>query len=91
MLVIVTYDISDPKRLYRVHNLLKDYGVPVQYSVFECDLNQEQIEEMLLNLKQEMDFDNDALLIYPVCEMCRRKVHICGQGEIWIDKDWWIY
>ncbi|MBT8763528.1 CRISPR-associated endonuclease Cas2 [Desulfohalobiaceae bacterium Ax17] len=91
MFVVVTYDIADPKRLNRVHRLLKDYGVPVQYSVFECDLDWGKIDEMLLRLKAEMDMDEDALLVYPVCQECRRKVQICGQGEIWVDRDWWIY
>jgi hypothetical protein len=38
MLHLVAYDISDPKRLSRVARVCKDYGIRVEYSVFECDL-----------------------------------------------------
>ena len=46
----VSYDISDAKRLRRVHKTVKDFGRPIQYSVFICDLD--PIE--LLTLKQEV-------------------------------------
>ncbi len=36
---IVSYDISDPQRLRRVHRKLRGYGDPLQYSVFRCDLS----------------------------------------------------
>jgi CRISPR-associated protein Cas2 len=43
MLMLITYDISlaDPEgqtRLRRIAKHCLDYGVRVQYSVFECDL-----------------------------------------------------
>lgn len=36
---IVSYDISDAKRLRRVHKTMRGYGEPLQYSVFRCDLS----------------------------------------------------
>ena len=36
---IVSYDISDPKRLRRVHRTMRGFGDPLQYSVFRCDLS----------------------------------------------------
>ena len=36
--IVVVYDISNDKRRVKLHNLLKDYGTPVQYSVLECYL-----------------------------------------------------
>lgn len=35
---LVCYDISDSKRLHKVHRKMKGYGEPLQYSVFCCDL-----------------------------------------------------
>ena len=46
---LVSYDISDPKRLRRVHKAIKAFGWPMQYSIFICDLD---AVEMLV-LKQE--------------------------------------
>ena len=36
---LVSYDISDAKRLRQVHKTVKDFGWPMQYSVFICDLD----------------------------------------------------
>ena len=47
---LVSYDISDPKRLRKVHRVVHDFGWPMQYSVFICDLD--PIE--LLILKKEI-------------------------------------
>ena len=42
MLIVVCYDVAvdqgGPKRLRRIAEACKDYGVRVQYSVFECRL-----------------------------------------------------
>lgn len=35
---LVCYDISDPKRLQKVHRKVCGYGEALQYSVFCCDL-----------------------------------------------------
>jgi CRISPR-associated protein Cas2 len=39
---IVSYDISDPQRLRRVHRTMRGFGDPLQYSVFRCDLSQSE-------------------------------------------------
>ncbi len=31
---IISYDIADPKRLSRIHRMLKRLAMPLQYSVF---------------------------------------------------------
>ncbi len=38
MNTIIVYDIANPRRLYKVAKILKDYGVRVQYSKFELEL-----------------------------------------------------
>ncbi len=35
---LVTYDVTDAKRLRRIHKRLLGFGDPLQYSVFQCDL-----------------------------------------------------
>lgn len=35
---VVTYDITDPKRLRRVARICSDFGDRVQFSVFACQL-----------------------------------------------------
>jgi len=41
-LIVVAYDIIDDKRRNRVAKTMEDYGTRVQYSVFECVLEEEK-------------------------------------------------
>jgi CRISPR-associated protein Cas2 len=36
---LVCYDVSEPKRLRRTHQIMLGFGDPLQYSVFVCDLS----------------------------------------------------
>lgn len=50
---IVCYDVREPQRLRKTHETMLGYGDPLQYSVFVCDLsNQERLlmEEALLRV-----------------------------------------
>lgn len=47
---LVTYDISDPKRLARIHKALKKEGIPVQYSVFHLLTSQAKIGALMVKL-----------------------------------------
>ena len=43
---LVCYDIANEKRLPRVFKACKNYGDHLQFSVFECDLNQTELIQM---------------------------------------------
>lgn len=47
---LVTYDISDKKRLTRIHKALKKEGIPVQYSVFHLSATQAQLGALMARL-----------------------------------------
>ena len=66
MLSIVAYDISNPKRLAQVARICEDYGVRVQYSIFECRLEEGDFEEFWLKLLDEIDEDEDRVVAYKV-------------------------
>ena len=38
MITLITYDITDPKRLNKLRDFLKEFGLRTQKSVFECDI-----------------------------------------------------
>ncbi|HTI68628.1 MAG TPA: CRISPR-associated endonuclease Cas2, partial [Candidatus Limnocylindria bacterium] len=46
MLRLVAYDIADPKRLHRVAMICENFGVRVQYSLFECWLEDDDFERL---------------------------------------------
>lgn len=60
---VVAYDIRDPKRLRRVHEVATNYGDPMQYSVFVCDLNAVELVALRRELMREMHLDIDSVSI----------------------------
>ncbi len=50
MFVLVCYDITDDRRRYRVASELENFGCRVQYSVFECHLEEPQLQELQARL-----------------------------------------
>lgn len=70
MLFVVTYDISDDGTRKLIADELQNWGHRVQYSVFECDLNEKhagQLEEALSRLISA----RESIRIYRVCPVCR--------------------
>jgi len=46
MLTVIAYDITDDRRRERVSTFLEDYGLRVNYSVFECELEGEEFAQV---------------------------------------------
>ncbi|HNY29101.1 MAG TPA: CRISPR-associated endonuclease Cas2 [Candidatus Sumerlaeota bacterium] len=59
---IISYDISDPKRLRRVFKLLYGYGEHVQFSVFRCELTPSDRFQLVAKLKHLIHHDQDQVL-----------------------------
>lgn len=66
MLTVVAYDISDTKRLARVARICEDYGMRVQYSVFECRLDEAEFADFWLKLLLEIDETEDRMVAYKI-------------------------
>lgn len=60
---VVCYDISDPKRLTRVHKKMRGFGDPVQYSVFSCDLSEKEKVIMMMDLADIINHKQDRIMI----------------------------
>lgn len=60
---VACYDVSDPKRLARVHSKMLGYGEPVQYSVFLCDLSRKELAIMREDLSGQIDSSKDRIMI----------------------------
>jgi CRISPR-associated protein Cas2 len=65
-LFLLAYDIADPKRLVRVHRACRQWGVPVQYSVFLVPLTHARIGELFTELEALIDKDLDDIRLYPL-------------------------
>lgn len=84
MWVIVAYDVSTEtkagrKRLRRVAQVCKDYGQRVQLSVFECQVNEMNFEQLRRRLLKEIDESEDNLRLYRLTEP--RELHVEEFGQ----------
>lgn len=73
MLILVTYDVSTEtssgrRRLRRIAKVCESIGQRVQKSVFECQVNQMQYEELERKLVAEMNQEEDNLRLYRLTE-----------------------
>lgn len=60
---LVCYDIREPKRLRRVHKLLKGYGEPWQFSIFFCVLKDIDRVRLQTDLEEQMNQKEDQAMI----------------------------
>lgn len=84
MLIIVTYDVSTEtaagrKRLRRVAKVCESMGQRVQKSVFECSVDQMQMEELERRLLDEIDDQEDCLRLYRLTEPVSLRVKEYGR------------
>ncbi len=59
---LVTYDISDPRRLRQVFQTMRGYGDHLQLSVFRCDLSLRERIELRAKLRDILHMDEDQVL-----------------------------
>lgn len=78
--ILVSYDVNTEtkegqRRLARVAKACKNYGQRVQYSVFECSVNEVIMEKLRAKLKSIIDPKTDSLRIY----------HLKGRREDYLE------
>lgn len=77
---MIAYDIDDDGIRRRVFNILKNYGMRVQYSVFECRLKDNQFGSLRIQLTELLE-STDSLRWYPLCRWCQDEIFWQGQGK----------
>ncbi len=80
MFVIVSYDISDDKRRTRLHKLLRRYGDAVQYSVFECVIDQLQFDQLRQEVDKIIMVGKDSVRYYDICQACKQWTKTLGKA-----------
>lgn len=78
MLSVVAYDITSPKRLSAVARICEDYGVRVQYSVFECRLEEAEFAGFWDKLVAAIDKREDRIVAYKIDARCAKETLTAG-------------
>ncbi len=78
LFIVVSYDISDRKRLYRVAKEMKNWGVRVQKSVFECKLTEANYLKMKKIIEKIIKKEEDSVRFYILCKKCVERIEYMG-------------
>lgn len=74
MYVILVYDIGE-KRVGKMLKLCREYLTWIQNSVFEGEITEVKLKELLLRARDIMDLDDDSIIIFK------------SRDEKWLDKE----
>ncbi|MAR90774.1 MAG: CRISPR-associated endonuclease Cas2 [Pseudomonadales bacterium] len=83
MLILITYDVSvtsadGSRRLRTISKICLDYGVRVQNSVFECEVDPAQFAMLKNELLETYDPEEDSLRFYSLGKQGRQRVEHFG-------------
>lgn len=86
-MVIVSYDVSTKsadgvRRLRKISEICLDYGLRVQNSVFECNVDPAHWESLKEELLSMYDSENDSLRFYFLGSNWKRRVEHYGKSEM---------
>ena len=90
---IITYDISNDKRRTKLSDILQAYGYRVNYSVFECELNQTKLDKLLyeIELQKLINKKYDSIRFYHLCQNCVAKsFDIANRADPFEEKEMYI-
>ena len=90
MLYVLVYDVANDRRRARLHEALKDYGSPVQRSVFELDVTPGQADAMMRRVAKLIDEAEDTVRLYRLCAACLPETRILGEGSVSLDPDFYV-
>jgi CRISPR-associated protein Cas2 len=87
MMVLVSYDVSTKTasgvyRLRKIAELCLDYGLRVQDSVFECNVDPAQWESLKDKLLSMYDAKEDRLRFYFLGSNWKRRVEHFGKADV---------
>lgn len=78
---LLSYDITCDKRRAKIAKLMESIGERVQGSVFEAWLTMEELEKLVKKASKVLNEQEDSLRVYFLCDGCRSKVKVYGQGR----------
>jgi CRISPR-associated protein Cas2 len=83
---VIAYDTPSNSRRRKLAKLLEGYGLRVQWSVFECHLRREQLQQLRQRLERLIVPEDDSVRLWPVPERsCALVIHL---GRTTAPADW---
>jgi CRISPR-associated protein Cas2 len=87
MMWLISYDIAHDKRRYKVRRELESYGRRVQYSVFECELDERRYDRLTKQLGRLINEQEDSIRLYPLDKTAVDGRVQIGNGTLYTHKE----
>ena len=85
MFVIVTYDITDDRRLNKVRKILKKYLYWSQLSTFEGEISEGKLAQCMAEVDEVIDPAEDSIYVYEVKNPKNIKKKVLGIEKNYMD------
>lgn len=82
MYLVVAYDIAENRKRRKLHKALKALVDPVQKSVFEGDLEDGSLADLLKTIEGAIDAETDTVRVYRLCARCQPVTEVLGNGVV---------
>lgn len=80
MVYVVSYDIVSDRTRRKLSKILEGYGVRIQYSVFECRLNEKRFQKMYQDIFKVTENEQEgSVRIYTLCKNCENRTVTIGK------------
>lgn len=90
LLTVMVYDVSCDRRRDRLHALLKQYGVPVQKSVFEGRLTRAERGRVVERASNLIDLATDSFVVYVIGSKQEEGIVALGRPRLLVDAPEWF-
>ncbi len=95
MMVVVVYDIAikdavGQKRLRQIAKKCADWGVPVQNSVYECEIDAEQYRRLREELAELLCPETDSIRFYLLGNHYRKRIDTLGRNPVGWDRETFV-
>lgn len=88
---VVCYDVRNDKRRNKLAKLIEQHCERVQYSVFECPLEQKKLEKLLdSRWLKVLNLEEDSLRAYPLDSGTKEKAKVFGSPPLYEPPDYLI-
>ena len=88
MRYVVIYDVSDDNLRTLVSETLKDYGLQrIQYSGFMGDLRRDELNSLLVDLKNLIKDLVENVQLFPMCDSCLKGKKEVGKQKKYAFKE----
>ena len=87
MMVVIAYDVETThgggkKRLSKVRRMCAEWGVAVQDSVYECEINAEQYRTLRERLEAAIIPETDSVRVYLLGNHSQKLIHSVGSQRV---------